>query len=289
MVADGSALSALARAKINLTLHLCGQRSDGYHLLDSLVVFPEIGDFLTAEPATGLSLSLDGPFGQTLSAAGDNLVLKAAEQLSNGNAKGAALHLQKNLPVASGIGGGSSNAATALALLSRMWDVQVPNSLALSLGADVPVCQQAPKAHRMQGIGDNLTLVPNMPDFWIVLVNPMVSVQTSAVFTGTPDKSPPSGPEMPSAGFHDFATLCSWLAQGRNDLEPAAAKLCPEIPNVLAALADAPLARMSGSGATCFAIYADQDTAAAKSDALRGATDWWIASGPVHAGLKQAH
>ena len=281
MAADGPALSALARAKINLNLHLRGQRDDGYHLLDSLVVFPEVGDHLTVEPASGLSLTLDGPFGQGLSAGADNLVLQAAERLAAGRDLGAAIHLQKNLPIASGIGGGSSDAATVLALLSDLWNISVPSELALSLGADVPVCQAAPTAHRMQGIGEHLTPIPRMPDFWIVLVNPMVGVPTGAVFKGTPDKSPPPGPDMPANGFHRFDDLRDWLAQCRNDLQPAAEALCPEIPKVLDALADAPLARMSGSGATCFALYQDRSAALSKSETLRREAGWWCVAGPI--------
>ena len=279
MAAD-PALSALARAKINLTLHLCGQRADGYHLLDSLVVFPGIGDHLTAEPSGVLSLVLDGPFGQGLSAAGDNLVLRAAEGLAAGRPLGAALRLQKNLPVASGIGGGSSDAATALALLSRLWDVPVPEGLALSLGADVPVCAAAPIAQHMQGIGERLTPVPRLPDFWIVLVNPLVSVPTGAVFQGTPDKNPGPVPGLPD-GFANFTDLRDWLAQGRNDLQPAASGLCPAIGEVLTALSDAPFARMSGSGATCFALFPDQAGAEAKAEDLRANTGWWVAAAQV--------
>lgn len=283
MAADTAAvtvLSALARAKINLTLHLCGQRVDGYHLLDSLVVFPGVGDVLRAETSRTLSLTLDGPFGQGLSASGDNLVLQAAERLAGVRPLGAALHLTKNLPIASGIGGGSSDAAAALDVLARLWGLQIPADLPLSLGADVPVCGCAPIAQRMHGIGERLRPVPQMPRFWIVLVNPLVSVATGAVFQGTVEKSPAPGPDLP-VGFKDFAALRDWLALGRNDLQPAAQALCPAIPKVLHALHDAPLARMSGSGATCFALYPDQAAADRKAEALRRETSWWVTAAPV--------
>ena len=281
MAADPAARTTLARAKVNLTLHLCGQRADGYHLLDSLVVFPEIGDTLTVEPAHGLSMSLGGPFGDALSAGGDNLVLQVAERLAGGRALGAALHLEKNLPVASGIGGGSSDCAAAIGLLETLWGVTAPTDLALGLGADVPVCRTAPTAQRMQGIGEVLTSVPQIPDFWIVLVNPLVSVPTGAVFSGTTDKHPPAGPDMPPDGFPGFDALRGWLGQGRNDLQPAAAAVCHPITQVLTALADAPLARMSGSGATCFAIFPDQAPALQMADRLRAAEPWWVAAAPV--------
>ncbi|MEL6197315.1 MAG: 4-(cytidine 5'-diphospho)-2-C-methyl-D-erythritol kinase, partial [Pseudomonadota bacterium] len=164
-------LRELARAKVNLTLHLRGLREDGYHLLESLVVFPEIGDVLEVEDGPGLSLALDGPFGDTLPADGENLVLRAAARLADASGltrPSAALRLTKNLPVASGIGGGSTDAAAALRLLSRHWAVAVPEDLALSLGADVPVCCCCPRPMVMSGIGECLAPVPALPPLWIV-------------------------------------------------------------------------------------------------------------------------
>ena len=274
--------ACLAPAKVNLTLHLCGQRADGYHLLDSLVVFPEIGDHLSAEPASGLSLTISGPFGDALASGGDNLVLKAAERLSEhvGGA-GAALHLQKNLPVASGIGGGSSDAAAALRLLSEMWEVSVPPGLTLALGADVPVCCAAPAPQRMQGIGERLSPVPPLPEHWMVLVNPLVGVPTGAVFAGVADRSPPQGPALPPKGFRDFKDLRDWVAAGRNDLQASATTLCPPIAEILAALGTAPLARMSGSGATCYALFEDEVGAEEMAIRLRREADWWVAMAPV--------
>lgn len=279
------AFEALAPAKVNLTLHLNGRRPDGYHLLDSLVVFPRLGDHLSVERASGLSLSLSGPFGNGLSTGEDNLVLQAAEKLATrtGVTQGAALHLEKSLPVASGIGGGSTDAAAALALLSRLWGVDVPEDLALSLGADVPVCRAAPTAQRMQGIGERLSAIAQMPGLWLVLVNPMVGVPTGAVFAGVKDRNPPPGPPMPDQGFPSFAALRDWLAASRNDLQAPAIEVCPQIGEVLDALAPAPLARMSGSGATCFAIMETEGAASHLADEIRTRTGWWVATGPVGA------
>ena len=274
----------LAPAKVNLYLHLCGRRPDGYHLLDSLVVFPAVGDLLAAEPAPTLSLAAGGPFAEGLSTGADNLVLRAAEALArhHGLAAGAALRLTKNLPLASGIGGGSSDAAAALRLLSRLWGATVPDGLALALGADVPVCCAAPHATRMQGIGERLSPAPRLPPFWLVLVNPLRAVPTGAVFAGVRDREPPPGPAAPEAGFARFAAFVDWLAQQRNDLEAPAMALCPAIGEVLAALSDAPLARMSGSGATCFALVEHEAEAVALAESLRP-RGWWSVAAPVGA------
>lgn len=283
MTAANAPVERLAPAKVNLTLSLCGQRADGYHLLESLVVFPRMGDVVSAEPAEGLSLAIGGPFSDAISNGADNLVLRAAEVLAahHGIRGGAALHLSKNLPVASGIGGGSSDAAAALNALSEMWGVHIPDGLALRLGADVPVCCAAPAPHVMSGIGEQLVAAPCLPEFWIVLVNPMVGVPTGAVFAGVADKNPPRPPSPPPEGFPTFDDLVVWLSTQRNDLQPAAEAICPSITQVLEALADAPLARMSGSGATCFAIYPDRTSADAAADRVRSASSWWVAAAPV--------
>ncbi len=274
---------ALARAKVNLTLHLRGQRADGYHLLDSLVVFPEIGDWVRVERAEGLSLSVTGPFAGQISDGSDNLVLKAAEALaaSRPGRPGASLSLEKNLPIASGIGGGSSDAAATLALLSDLWDCPVPPDLAMALGADVPVCCRAPVPQRMLGIGEQLTPAAPMPCFWIVLANPKVAVSTGAVFAGVPDKNPARPAEAPAKGFATFDDLVTWLAAQRNDLQDAATTLCPPIDPVLKALSAAPFTRMSGSGATCFALVENQEQAVSLADRLHAETDWWIATALV--------
>ena len=273
------AVEELAPAKVNLTLHVTGRRADGYHLLDSLVAFVDIGDRLTATPADDLTLRIDGPQCAGLSDGPDNLVLRAAAMLSQG--RGAQLHLEKILPVASGIGGGSADAAATLRLLSRLWGLPLPQADdALSLGADVPVCLTG-RAVRMGGIGEILTPVPPMPDAWLVLVNPGEAVATPDVFRAMTRRDNPPMPPVPP--LPDATALAHYLADCRNDLEPAAQALCPAIARVKAALGDQPgclFARMSGSGATCFGLFADYDHAANAVAALgRDHPEWWTAEG----------
>lgn len=171
----------LAPPKVNLYLHVIGRRADGYHLLDSLAVFPELGDRLSVRPADALSLALGGPFAGAIEAGEGNLVIRAARALAaaHGLAPGAAITLEKRLPPASGMGGGSADAAAALRLLARLWEVPLPEGLAPGLGADVPVCLAAPEPRLMAGIGERLAPPPPLPAFWIVLANPGVEVPTS--------------------------------------------------------------------------------------------------------------
>jgi 4-diphosphocytidyl-2-C-methyl-D-erythritol kinase len=274
--------AGFAPAKVNLFLHLGGRRADGYHLLTSLVVFPEIGDALRVEPSDALSLTIGGPFAAGLSTDG-NLVTRAARALAAHHRiePCAALHLEKRLPVASGIGGGSSDAAAALRLLSAHWGVDVPASLALELGADVPVCLAAPAPRMMSGIGEILETAPALPACWIVLVNPGVEVPTGAVFAGVEDRNPPPGPPVPLDGIADFPAFRDWLGLQRNDLQAPALAICPAIGEALAALAGAPLARMSGSGATCFGLFPDAAGARALAERMASGTDWWVRAAPV--------
>lgn len=283
MVADGARAGAgFAPAKVNLTLHLEGRRADGYHLLRSLVVFAGVGDTVSVSAGEGLSLEIAGPFASGLTPA-DNLVLRAAAALAARHdiTANAALRLEKALPVASGIGGGSSDAAAALRVLSGHWDVKVPAGLALDLGADVPVCLAAPAPRMMSGIGEVLGPAPALPECWLVLVNPGVEVPTGAVFAGVADRHPPPGPPLPAGGIARFDALRDWLAVQRNDLQAPALAVCPAIGTVLAALLDAPLARMSGSGATCFALLPDRASAQALGESVRRQSDWWVAAAPV--------
>lgn len=284
-----------ARAKVNLCLHVVGQRADGYHLLDSLVVFPEIGDRVDAEPSKMLGLSIDGPFAIDLDAGGDNLVLKAADALDvwareqgDLRPRGAALTLEKNLPVASGIGGGSTDAAAALKALCGLWGLapspETLGEIGLRLGADVPVClSDAPSW--MRGVGEIIAPAPSPPSFWMVLVNPGVAVSTPQVFKALTSKENPPPPQ-PEA-FADLDAFVDWLGATRNDLEAPARALRPEIDAALAALAAAEacrFARMSGSGATCFGVFTDGTSALAAADRLRVARpDWWIVAAPVSA------
>lgn len=284
-----AALSEFAPAKINLALHVLGRRADGYHLLDSLVAFAGVGDVLRAEPSDGLTLRLAGPFAPALAAEADNLVLRAARALAEaaGVAPGARLTLEKHLPVASGIGGGSADAAATLRVLQRLWGVALaPDrlaALALRLGADVPVCLSSRPA-RMGGIGERLDPAPALPECGLLLANPGVAVSTPAVFRArTGDFSAPLA--LPAA-WPDAAAMAADLAGMGNDLEAPAVALCPQVGELLAALrrAGCLLARMSGSGATCFALFPTPGEAAAAAPAFAAAGHWAWGGGWRRAG-----
>lgn len=280
----------LARAKINLYLHVVGRRPDGFHLLDSLVVFAEAGDEIDVAPADDLSLTIVGPFAGRLTADEDNLVLRAARGLRDlaGIAAGAAITLTKNLPVASGIGGGSADAAATLAALMALWktapDRAALDRLALSLGADVPVCLAA-KASFMGGIGEEIVPVGALPAAHLLLVNPGIATPTPAVFKARTGgfsaagrwASPPS----------DAKALAAALRARGNDLTEAAITVTPAISDVLAAIARTEhclLARLSGSGATCFGIYAGAAEAeAARRAILATNPGWWAVAAPIAA------
>lgn len=262
-------IEGLARAKINLALHVTGRRADGYHLLDSLVAFADCGDLITVEPADVLTLTVTGPYGATLSDT-DNLVLKAARALHP--TLGARITLQKNLPVASGIGGGSADAAVALKALSRLWSLPLPApATVLNLGADVPVCLKG-QAARMQGIGEDITLT-NLPPLWAVLANIGMGLATTDVFNALPSR-------QNTAITAITAPFLGWLAAQRNDLQSPAMYLVPGIATTLDALQALPgcqLARMSGSGATCFALFPSQAHAQSAAKSLKSTEpDWWV-------------
>ncbi|OUJ15249.1 4-(cytidine 5'-diphospho)-2-C-methyl-D-erythritol kinase [Acetobacter sp. DsW_063] len=284
-------LTETAHAKINLYLHVTGRRDDGYHLLDSLAVFAGAADTLSLSPDAGaLSLSVGGPFGAGLStgATDDNLVMRAARLLAEeaGRAPTGALTLEKALPVASGIGGGSADAAAALRLLQRAWDVAVPEErlfeLAEKLGADVPVCL-AQRSARMGGVGERLDPAPALPDCGMILVNCGLGVSTPAVFRAR-DGGFSDAPALPAA-WANAAEMATDLSRLHNDLETAACALCPTIREVLAAIDALPgclLSRMSGSGATCFGIFDTPEAArraAAQLSALTPARSWWVWAG----------
>ncbi|MEX5727865.1 4-diphosphocytidyl-2-C-methyl-D-erythritol kinase [Rhodovulum iodosum] len=269
-------VEAFAPAKVNLTLHVTGQRPDGYHTLDSLVIFVDAGDRLSFDAAETLSLTVTGPRADGVPGDARNLVWKAADLLGPG--RGAAIVLEKHLPAAAGIGGGSSDAAAALRGLARLWEVDLPEAAELlALGADVPACLK-PRPLRMQGVGETILPGPEMPAMALVLINPGVEVSTPAVFKALDRKDNPAMPTPP--GWASAAVMAHWLGRQRNDLEPPALAQAPVIGAVLAALDDTPgclLARMSGSGATCFGIYETNEDATAATDALRRARpDWWV-------------
>jgi 4-diphosphocytidyl-2-C-methyl-D-erythritol kinase len=276
-----------APAKINLYLHLVGRRCDGYHLLDSLVVFGGAGDWLSVSPADDLSLTVAGPFATGLASEADNLVLRAARGLADvvGIRPTGALALEKNLPVASGIGGGSADAAATLRLLCRLWGVAPDlDRLARALGADVPVCL-AGRPAVMSGIGEVLAPAPPLPMAGLVLVNSGVAVSTPAVFRARSDGfSEPV--RLPGNGWEKLEGLVDCLSEARNDLEAPARSLAPAIGDALGVLAAVPgclLARMSGSGGTCFGLFASVQAAREAADGIR-LDGWWVWGGRMEVG-----
>ena len=278
--------SESAPAKINLFLHIVGKRSDGYHLLDSLAVFAGIGDRLFAERSEGLSLRLTGPFAAGLDGESDNLVLRAARALAEaaGIVPHAALVLEKNLPVASGIGGGSADAAAALRLLSRLWGVSldpiVLHAIAARLGADVPVCLNSHPT-QMRGVGEQLDPAPDLPDCGLLLVNPGVALSTADVFRARQGGF--SRAVTLPAAWASAATMAEGLRHLTNDLQPPAIALRSTIGEVLSTIAAQPgclLSRMSGSGATCFGLFATAQTAQAAAATL-SKPGWWTWGGLI--------
>lgn len=283
------AISVRARAKINLYLHVTGRRADGYHELDSLVAFADVGDRVVAEPARDLTLTLDGPFADGLSSGPDNLVLKAATALGEALAAkghavpGARLALTKNLPVASGIGGGSADAAAALRALVALWRPPAGlvdlMALGLRLGADLPVCLAAGPRF-VGGIGERLAPAPPLPKTAILLVNPRVAISTPAAFAARRGEF--SEPARWSDPLPDAAALARRLAATRNDLLAPALTLAPVVGELLAELERLPgllIARLSGSGATCFGLFAERGAAErAGQELARRRPAWWIAA-----------
>ncbi len=284
-----------APAKLNLYLHVTGRRPDGYHELDSLVAFADVHDSVAAGPGDGLALSVTGPFAADLvdgaeptgqAGRADNLVLRAARLLAEaaGVPALAALRLTKRLPVASGIGGGSADAAAALKALVRLWRLDLPDdrlqAVARALGADVPVCL-AGRAAFMGGVGERLEPAPALPRAGVLLVNPGVALETPPVFKAR--TGPFSAPDRFGEAPADAAALAALLARRRNDLTAAAVGLVPEIGAVLTALEALPscrIARMSGSGATCFGLFDERDAAArAATELAADERGWWIAPG----------
>jgi 4-diphosphocytidyl-2-C-methyl-D-erythritol kinase len=278
---SGFAVLEPAPAKINLALAVTGQREDGYHLLDSLVTFTAFGDRIGLSPAEDDRFSLSGRFGETLAADGDNLVIRARDRLREALARtGQAappvhIHLEKNLPVASGIGGGSADAAATLRGLLTLWQAALSrnaiDAIAISLGADVPMCL-AGRPLIARGIGEDITPVA-LPALAMVLANPLAGVSTPAVFKALASRhNPPLVLEQQTA---DWLTAISQL---RNDLEPPARQLCPQITRISEALeaTEARVVRMSGSGATCFALYNSQAAAERAASALSQKHPHWF-------------
>jgi 4-diphosphocytidyl-2-C-methyl-D-erythritol kinase len=258
-----------APAKINLALHVTGQRADGYHLLDSLVMFADFGDSVTVSRADEISMQVSGPLAAGVPVDQRNLCWRAAELFG----EGAQIHLGKHLPHAAGIGGGSSDAAAVLNAMAQLYGARDLDDL--TLGADVPVCRLARSA-RMSGIGEELQPLP-LPELPALLVNPGVEVPTPVVFKGLASKDNPPMTTPPTGGVLD---LIEWLHEQRNDLEAPAVDAAPVIATVLEDLRNLPgarLARMSGSGATCFALFETQNQAEQAGKALSLARpEWWV-------------
>ena len=289
-------VAEFAPAKVNLALHVLGRRPDGYHRLDTLVAFPaEIGDRVEVEAGNGLALTLDGPFADDIPADGSNLAVRAAHRLADlarqrgRGDQGAEIRLTKRVPPASGIGGGSADAAATLRALNRLWDLGLPVArlaeLTADLGADLPLCV-ASITRRAGGTGDEVIADPVMPEMGIVLVNPGLPLATAHVFAALDgaDNAALTDPPSPGASRADWL---GWLGSCRNDLEAPARRLIPAIDDCRAALAglqDCRLVRMSGAGATCFGLFDDGAVAESAAGRLREIRpDWWIAAGSIGA------
>lgn len=275
----------LARAKVNLWLNVGGRRADGYHLLDSLIAFTDLADEIEATPSDRLELSVDGPFAPALAGEADNLVLKAARLLAGraGVAPKVALRLTKHIPVAAGLGGGSADAAAALRTLVDLWRVAMPAEelfdLAARLGADVPMCL-AGRAALASGIGEQLAPAPALPPCAILLVNPGTPLPTVEVFARRRGVFSPHRP-LPRA-WTDARSFAALLAERGNDLTDAAVALRPAIADVLAFLrttGDVLHVAMSGSGATCFALYETPGLAVRAAGRVPAA--WWRHAGAL--------
>lgn len=283
-----SPIRRLAPAKINLYLHLTGKRADGYHLLDSLVAFAAVGDVLEVRPARRLSVAVRGPFARSLGDVADNLVMRAARALAaaGGVSAGASLALDKRLPVAAGLGGGSSDAAAALRALGDLWRLDLGDDelarLGLGLGADVPACL-AGRTVFVGGIGEEIAPAPDLPPLHVVLANPGVAAETREVYAAF--AGAPSAPARFRRPPRSAAALAKALSERRNDLEAAATTIAPVVPEVLRALAGQRgclLARMSGSGTTCFGLFAERAAAARAAAEMRAAHPaWWVEAAAV--------
>jgi 4-diphosphocytidyl-2-C-methyl-D-erythritol kinase len=294
-------VEVFAPAKINLALHVTGLREDGYHLLDTLVAFADIGDRITIDTsAFPTSLEVTGPEAVTELASDRNIVLQVAERFTR-TGLSLSMQLEKNLPLASGMGGGSADAAATYRGLLRLWaavdaqdtprDPTAEDARALlAIGADVPMCVTSEPA-RVRGIGEQIEPVSDLHPYPIVLVNPRVKVSTPSVFNGLACKNNPGLDPWP-ANFEDRDAVLDWLAAQRNDLEAPAIANCPAIADALSALVqtrNCRLARMSGSGATCFGLFDRVHKAEAAAGAIRAAyPQWWVQSGRLSGGRRAA-
>lgn len=283
-----------APAKVNLFLHIGAKRPDNYHELKSLVVFASVGDTVTVEPSKAMSLSVTGDYGSGLETDSTNLVLKSAHALmqwakTNGHATPPVhLTLEKSLPIASGIGGGSSDAAATLHLLTSHWKLplhlQDLSDIGASIGADVPVCLRASPSI-MSGIGEVIEQAPSFPEFALVLVNPNLSVPTATVFQALRARSGAYSPNWPGK-FSNLREFVAIIDRTANDLAPPAKSLAPVLMRVEQSLVSTQgclLARMSGSGATCFGIYPTLQAATSAARQIRAQYEnWWVTEASLH-------
>jgi len=280
-----------APAKVNLALHVTGRRPDGYHTLESLVVFTELGDELEARPAAADTLRITGPFASAVGNGDTNLVLRAVRAFRarwpETAPAGLDINLHKNLPVAAGLGGGSADAAAALRLMASLSSKPVPDAdleaLALSLGADVPACLLS-RPLELGGIGESIRPLDTFPACHLVLINPLIPVVTADVFRRLAHHDHTGLPPIATA-FAKLPLLVLWLEETRNDLEPPATLLAPIIADLAATMRQRQgciLARMSGSGATVFGLFGSSSQAHQAAHDLREMyPDYWVAAAPV--------
>ena len=275
-------ISEFAPAKINLSLHLVGQKSDGYHLLDSIVSFVNVGDKISIEPGKSGDLKVAGPFAKDLPRSNHNLVLKAARLFNN--IKLSRITLEKNIPVTSGIGGGSADAAATVRLFSKFYNKpELTVEKLISLGSDVPVCMQKGIV-RMMGVGEEIINLSPAPKVGILLVNPRKALSTAEVFSAVKETNNP-GLNLQGSGEKSLNSWFDWINSMRNDLTASAIDLIPDIRFILDKLITcdgARVVRMSGSGATCFALFEDfnllQD---AKLKIMKECPSFWCESGEL--------
>ncbi|MBZ8133379.1 4-(cytidine 5'-diphospho)-2-C-methyl-D-erythritol kinase [Afifella sp. IM 167] len=279
------AIARTAFAKVNLALHVTGRRPDGYHLLDTLAVFADIGDDLRFVSAEALSLEVTGIFSAEVPRGPDNLILRAAEALAaecpDRRRRGAAIFVRKELPAGAGLGGGSADAAATLLALCELWECDCRTErlveLATKLGADVPMALFS-KGLRAGGIGEDIRVLPDMPPLPMVLAWPARPVSTARVFSALASHDGAGLPEMPE-GLADVAAVADYLAATDNHLQGAAMEIEPAIEEAIRLLEETPalMARMSGSGSACFALYRDEQAADAAAEALREERpNWWV-------------
>lgn len=286
MLEKHSVGARLAPAKINLALHVTGRRADGYHAIESLAVFTRFGDRVEAQSAGEDRFTVTGRFAGLVPDDASNLILKARDALRRHvgveNAPAVAISLEKNLPVASGVGGGSSDAAATLRALVSIWKLYVGETdlarIGFSLGADLPMCLKA-RPLLAHGAGEAVSTVANFPALGLVMVNPGVAVTTADVFRSLSRRDNEALPPLPET--IDFHSLRNWLEITRNDLEAAAEKITPLIGQAKASLlkADAAFVRMSGSGATCFGLFETGNIAKRAAASIRARhPDWFVAA-----------